>query len=514
MPRPETLQVLAQALSLSPLERTQLAAAAYPQSIPFSPEQQVATRPPTVPVVLTPLVGREHEEAGIARLVRRKHVRLLTLTGPGGVGKTRLAVQIAAGLGDVFGDGIVFVPLALVDDPTLLLPTIAQTLGLRDAGMRPLRETVVDALQGRDVLLVLDNFEHLLPAAPSVVALLAACPRLVALVTSRAALRVQGEQEWAVPPLAVPNPDALPPLATLRHAPAVALFVQRAQAVQPAFALDEANAPAVATLCRHLDGLPLAIELAAAWIKVFPPPALLARLDAGSMLAVLTRGGQDMPARHRTLRDAIAWSYQLLPEREQALFRPLSVFAGGCTLEAAEVVATTVPGEAGAPVRGASVWIGLAALVDHSLLRTEEQPDGEPRFAMLETIRQYGLEQLAAHGEAEETRRRHTAYYTHLAETTGPAFEGPDRVAWLDYLDREHDNLRAAVRWILHTGAGDLGLRLGAALGHFRGSPRVHQGRRRSSRGLSRTGWGAPTIDGLGAAPELCRILCRDPGPV
>ncbi|HEY7031505.1 MAG TPA: LuxR C-terminal-related transcriptional regulator [Thermomicrobiales bacterium] len=428
-----------------------------------------------LPAPLTSFVGREHEVQAVGGLLRRSDVRLVSLTGPGGVGKTRLALRLAGDLASDFPDGVVFVPLAPIGEAALVPSTIAQALAVREAGGRPLREILEAFLRGRRLLLVLDNFEQVVGAAPSVTALLAACPDLKALVTSRIALRVLGEQEFPVPPLALPDSERLPPVAELERTEAVALFLRRAREVRPDFALTAETAPIVAQICRRLDGLPLALELAAARSKVLSPPALAARLT--NRLQVLTSGPQDQPARLQTMRAAIAWSYDLLTEDEQALFRRLAVFAGGFTLEAAEAIGAEGGGrEAGGepcfsafrPPPSAPVLDLLSSLVDKSLVRQQDGREGEPRFWMLETIREYGLEQLAAAGEEEGTRRRHAAWYLAMAEELWPAIRRrQDFVHGVNRLAAEHDNLRAALAWWDGTGDNQSLLRLAGAIFGF-----------------------------------------------
>jgi predicted ATPase len=348
------------------------------------------------------------------------------------------------------------VPLAPLVEAGLVLPTIARVLGLRESGGQPLGELLQRALRGRRLLLVLDNCEHVLAGVSAMAALLEGCPRLVVLATSRAPLRVRGEHEYPVAPLAVPAFDRLVTLDEATRSPAVRLFVERAQAASPAFALTAANASPVAAICGRLDGLPLALELAAPRIKLLPPNALLGRLH--HTLPLLTGGGRDMPARQQTLRATIAWSYGLLSAHEQRLFARLSVFAG-CSLEAVEAVCNA-EGEL-------DVLESVAALVEQSLLRSEAGPEDEPRFRMLQTIREYAAAQLEAGGKAEETRRRHAAYYLSQAEEAAPELTGPEQVAWLERLERDLDNLRAALGWAREHSQITSGLRLAGALARF-----------------------------------------------
>jgi predicted ATPase/class 3 adenylate cyclase/DNA-binding CsgD family transcriptional regulator len=447
-------------------------------------------RPHNLPAQRTPLVGRGREVAAIQHLLLRDGVRLVTLTGPGGSGKTRLALQTAAELLDHFVDGAVFVDLAPIADPALMASTVAFALGLREAGQRSAPDLVREHLRDKRLLLVLDNFEQVLPAADLVADLLAACPRLKVLVTSRAVLRLYGEHDYPVPPLTLPEvrDPALPePVERLARYEAVALFVERAQAASPSFALTTEVAPAVAEICRRLDGLPLAIELAAARVRLLPPPAMLARLgrDRGqTSLHLLTGGARDLPARQQTLRNTIEWSYHLLDPNEQALLRRLCVFAGGCTLEAAEAVAGGHGASAGhssphsverlLPASGGAsldVLAGIESLVNKSLLRPLGGGDGEPRFGMFDTIREYGQEQLASGGEAEALRDRHAAYFLTLAEAAAAGISpsrawvpGPECNSWLDRLEPEHVNFREALRWLLTRGDPPAAVRLASAL--------------------------------------------------
>jgi predicted ATPase/class 3 adenylate cyclase/Tfp pilus assembly protein PilF len=447
-----------------PIQLFQLVMAGLPAIFP--PLKTLDRYPNNLLVQPTAFIGREREVDAITALLRGEDVRLLTLKGPGGTGKTRLGLQVAAELSEVFPEGVYFVNLAPLSDPAFVISTIAQTLGVNEMEGLALFDLLHAFLREKRMLLLLDNFEQVVDAAPQVAALLSACPRLKLLVTSRMALHVRAEHEFAVPPLDLPDLKHLPDLVALSQYEAVSLFIQQAQAVQSGFQVTNSTAPAVAEICVRLDGLPLAIELAATRIKLFPPHALLARLK--QRLPMLTGGARDAPARQQTLRDTIAWSYQLLDAQDQRLFRGLSVFVGGCTLEAADAVCETLGDTAG------QIVDGVASLIDKSLLQQTAQEDEEPRFAMLETIREYGLEMLTTTGELEATRRVHAAYYLTLAEEAEPGLRGAQQLVWVKRLEQEQNNLRAVLVWSVEPERDEevgqrreLGLRLGAALRPF-----------------------------------------------
>ena len=419
--------------------------------LPVASDQQTRYFPPS----LTPFLGREEQISEIAELVAAPNVHLVTLTGPGGIGKTRLAIQVGERLASSFAGGAVFVDLAPLRDPAQVLPAIATALGLREGNSGSLVNQIHGFLAERETLLILDNFEQLLGSA-AVVADLLGGSEVELLVTSRAPLRVQGEHEYLVPTLRLPDHIQRTSAAALATNEAVALFVDRAKAVRPDFELTDAIAPIVAEICARLDGLPLAIELAAARIKVLPPAALLSRLER--RLPLLTGGRRDAPERQRTLRDTIAWSYDLLAEDECRLFRSLGVFVGGWTMEAAEAVAN--------PEENLDVLGGLTSLVEMSLVRLDET-ESEPRFRMLETIREYAVDRLIEANEDAAVRERHAAFYLAFAEAVEPELVRANQVEWLDRLDADGPNITAALSWILDQNRIEEGLRLSVAMRFF-----------------------------------------------
>ena len=476
-----------------------------------------ARHPNNLPAALTPIIGREREVLAVRELLQKPEVRLVTLTGPGGIGKTRLSLQIASDLVGDFAGGVFFVALAPInfedgifligpgvfDDPDLVVSTVAQVLGVREAGGRPIDEILEEYLQDREMLLVLDNFERVVLGSSPVASLLAVAPRLKVLVTSRSVLHLHGENVFPVPPLALPFMAELPPPEMLAQYAAVQLFIERARAVNPDFTVTADNAPAIAEVCFHLDGLPLAIELAAARADLLPPHAILAQLLKAvgqSFLRLLTGGAHGVSVRQQTLRAAIAWSSDMLHAEEQKLFRRLAVFSGGCTEEAAAAVSNAV-----GDLR-VSFAAGLQALVENRLLQRVDR-NGQSRLCMLESIRGYGLKSLAASQEMEEAQRCHAEYFLSLAQQTESELNAPGmdaaRNRWLDrVLEVEQDNLRAAFNWFLEH-APESALRLVMTWWHVAGGNLWTERREALDRSLEKA---------VGAPPALRATALRYAG--
>lgn len=423
----------------------------------FPPLKSLGTTANNLPIQLTSFIGRKKEIGEVINLLSRH--RLVTLTGPGGSGKTRLALQAAAEVTSQYRDGVFFVSLAPIFDAGLVASTIAQQLGIAETAGQSILDSLKEYLCSKTLLLVLDNFEQVIAAGPLVKELLATCSQIKILVTSREGLHVSGEQTYPVPPLALPDLAQLPPLELLTQYGAVQLFVQRAQAVSPNFQITNETAQVVAEICYRLEGLPLAIELAAARIKLLSPRALLARL--GKRLEFLTGGKRDLPERQQTLRNAIAWSYDLLSGAEQQLFRRLSIFVGGCSTVAVEAVAANERSKV-------PVLDRLGSLLAKSLLREIEGADGEPRFVMLEVLREFGLEQLEKSGEGRRVRLQHAKFYLRTIEQAAKRLDSAEQVEWMNRIEQEHDNLRAALEWSRTAkDAGEICLRLAGSLGFF-----------------------------------------------
>ena len=453
-PRPETVRLLADALALSEGDRAALLAAARPAVLHEGGVERAQPALVLLPVPLTRLIGRQDELAALQKMIASHDGRLVTITGPGGTGKTRLALEVAATMIDHYVDGVIFVDLSPLTDPGLVIPTIAAALGVHEAAGRPLFDTLASVLAPKRLLLILDNCERVLAAAREITTLVSGSPGLTILGTSREPLHARGEREFPLLPLPLPATDYLPASAELAHIPAIALFVERATESLPDFALTTDNASSVAAICQRLDGLPLAIELAAARVKVLPPTAMLARLE--QRLPLLTGGGRDLPERQRTMRDAIAWSYDLLAPEEQTLFRRLAVFAGGFTLASAEAVAD--------PEGDHSVLDGVVALVEQSLLRQAPSTDEGPRYLMLETVREFGLERLVVAGEEDNARRRHAEHFLTLSNDAIHGIHILEDVESLSPFLIEQDNMRLALTWFEDRGESEALLRLSAIL--------------------------------------------------
>lgn len=492
-PHRETVRLLADALGLGGAERS-----AFVRAAPRTVGRAGARHRSAVaqfPVPFTPLIGRQEQRADIVRLLQDARVRLVTLTGPGGVGKTRLALDVAEQVSTAFPHGHVFVDLATLADPRLVMSQIATALGVRETAGRSLATLIQDFLRERTMLLVLDNFEHVLPAVPAVANMLRAAPMVKALATSRAPLRMRGEREYPVPMLRLPSADEARDIAVLEGTEAVAFFVDQVRAVRPEFGLTPDNAATVVEICQRLEGLPLALELAAARVNVLPVPTLLSRLEAP--LHLLIGGARDAPGRQRTLRDTIAWSYQLLDPQARILFHRLAVFVGGWTLEAAEAVCN-IGGDL-------DVLGGLTAVADMSLIRRNES-DIEPRYTMLETIREFAQEQFASSGEEPTLREKHATYFLRFGQHAKAHLSAAGQGAWLKRMEADHPNFRLALAALAGNDDHDAYLRLAAPLATFwwmRGH--LAEGRYYLEGGLSRTA--SPTPHRAEALVGIGRII-------
>ena len=448
---PSHLRELQKVIPLSPSENEEVPQACCPETCSVQ----------HLPTPLLPLIGREQEVGAICALLQRADVRLLTITGPGGVGKTRLALQISAEVSSLFADGICFVSLVPVCHADLVLPTIVQALGFTERSNSSPFALIQAEMQDKHFLLILDNFEQVAAAAPQLKGLLAVCPGLKILITSRTILGLLEEQEFYVPPLALPDLACLPTCEDLSQIAAVSLFLQRVRTAHPDFQLTSENMQAVAQICVKLDGLPLALELAAARMKLFSPESLLARLD--HRLSVLTSGGRYVPQRQQTLRKTIEWSYDLLTPEEQCLFRRLSVFIGGCSLQAIEAISNNMACEEDEPFLDV-----VTSLLNQSLLQREPQASNrEQRFTMLETIREYALECLQSSGDAELVRQMHAKHYLELAKTLELKVTGRELPHWIKWIESEFENLRAAFHWFLFSREAERALEMSGALWAF-----------------------------------------------
>jgi predicted ATPase/transcriptional regulator with XRE-family HTH domain len=461
-PRASTVGLLVDALELRDAEREAFVDSVFGEALPVASREPSRSAPPPqapLPTQLTPLVGREADVAALLHLLcpsdGRSPARLLTLTGPGGIGKTRLSLAVAGSARDAFPDGVLFVDLAAIRDPALALSTLARALGTQESGTRSTESLIDDHVRDLHMLLVLDNLEQVLPVGAAISALLARAPGCAALVTSRVALGVHGEQRFPVQPLALPNDTEHAPLASLANYSAIRLFVDRAQTVRPSFQLDDVSAPAVAAICRTVDGLPLAVELAARLVRLLSPQEILERLTRRLELHTTA---PNVPARHKSLRATLEWSLELLDEDARALFRELGVFAGDAAVASVEEICR---------VAGQHVSLDtLGALVDHSLVHVTEV-DGESRVGMLETIREFAADLLAANGDEPALRRQHAVHYTELVETGWSTIEPSQHVAWFRRMEREHPNLRTALQWSLDEAEIETGMRLAASLWPF-----------------------------------------------